>query len=311
MSIPQVTKELALMRVLLALAWADGEVSAEERSFLGGLITEFGFPETEARELERLMDQPIPLDRFEELVRAFRETTADPDDVQQLLSRAERLIEADRRRSQAETRRLSLLKEWLREEGRSGPRDSAAGSHGFLERLREVLGGTRSGEKPAISSIVEDLAGRMHARAGSEGFATIADSGRRHYVTLFGALLYRVIYADRIVQPEEAKRLREVLANDFDLADGEVEYVIRLIQKRVAEDIDRQRLCADFNRITGLGERLTLLKALFAIAQADGEVSEEEATEIRLISNYLWIDVQDFVRIRRKVLGAGKDEDRS
>jgi uncharacterized tellurite resistance protein B-like protein len=126
---------------------------------------------------------------------------------------------------------------------------------------------------------------------------------RRVHATLFGALLYRVIYVDRVIEPEEAERLRSILSDDLEFEPGEVDYVLRAIQLRVAQDLDRQRLCAEFNRITGMEERLRLLRAMMELAMVDGRLSPEEEKEIRLIANYLWIEVQDFVEIRRTVVG--------
>ncbi len=50
-------------------------------------------------------------------------------------------------------------------------------------------------------------------------------------------------------------------------------------------------------------ERLRLLRAMMELAMVDGRLSPEEEKEIRLIANYLWIEVQDFVEIRRTVVG--------
>ena len=80
--------------------------------------------------------------------------------------------------------------------------------------------------------------------------------------------------------------------------------MLRAIQLRVAQDVDRQRLCAEFNRITAMEDRLRLLRAMLELALADGRITPEEEKEIRLIANFLWIEVQDFVETRRSVVGS-------
>jgi uncharacterized tellurite resistance protein B-like protein len=62
--------------------------------------------------------------------------------------------------------------------------------------------------------------------------------------------------------------------------------------------MDRQRLCASFNRIATMDERFRLLGCLFAVAKADGRIDEDELREIRLVANYLWIDARSFNDVR-------------
>jgi hypothetical protein len=84
-----------------------------------------------------------------------------------------------------------------------------------------------------IGSVVRDLMGRRRPR-------TVPRRKHAHAV-LFGALLYRVIYADRIVQAEEVPSARSP-RGEFSFA-AEDRLRAARIQQRTAEDIDRQRLC--------------------------------------------------------------------
>ena len=279
--------ETRLLQTLAALAWADGNVEVRERAFLQGLVTEYGLRQSEADEVLALLDRPVSIDEFERYARAFLESGSDAD-RSRLLARAEHLVEADGKKDREELRYLSLLRGWMGD-ARDGRTGEDAGLFGGLGRL---LGRATPG---VLGSAVKSLF------TGSGVEAT--SSPRDAQVVLFGAILYRVIYADRVVDSAEADRLRALLAERFGFAHGEVDTMLRLIQQRVADDHDRQRLCAEFNRVTGPTERQDLLAALFEIAKADGDVSREEEDEIRLIANYLWIEVQDYVAIRKKVIG--------
>ncbi|MCA9727821.1 MAG: TerB family tellurite resistance protein [Candidatus Eisenbacteria bacterium] len=277
--------EARLLRVLATLAWMDGNVTEPERRFLRGLAVEYGLGLGERMQIEEMLETPLSREDFERALHAFQEV-ASAEDHARLMSRAERLIEADSARAPEEVEALRLIRESLRET--SGP------STGVLGKLRGLLGGGNLGE------LARELVGRSPER--NDGIGGDAER-RRAYATLFGALLYRVIYADRVVEPEEAARLRSLLAERFDFQPAEVDYVLRAIQLRVAQDLDRQRLCAEFNRITAMEERLGLLRAMLELAMADGEISPEEDQEIRLIANFLWIEVQDFVATRKSVVG--------
>ncbi|MEZ4649960.1 MAG: TerB family tellurite resistance protein [Candidatus Eisenbacteria bacterium] len=277
--------ETKLLQTLAALAWADGNVEERERTFLRGLIAEYGLGPHEADEVLALLDRPVSIDEFREFARGFAASGSEAD-RSRLLARAEHLIEADGTKDKEELRYLSLLRGWMGDARGGGHASGDAGLFGGLGRTRHPGGNLRAVKGLFSGTGVEP-----------------STSPRDAFVVLFGAILYRVIYADRVVDAAEAERLRSLLAERFGFAPGEVDTMLRLIQQRVADDHDRQRLCAEFNRITGPEERQDLLAALFEIAKSDGEVSREEEDEIRVIANYLWVEVQDYVAIRKKVIG--------
>ena len=272
------------MRVLAALAWIDGTLADSERRFLRGLGAELRLDPEASQALEATFDTPLSRNDFEQSLNEFLEV-ATPEDRALLLDRAERLIESDHQRATKEIQALHALRELLEPATRPGTRG--------LGRLRGILGGGSLGE------FARELMGRSADRD-----ADPESEKRRAYATLFGALLYRVIYADRVIEPTEAERLRGLLSDHIGLSDGEADTVLRAIQLRVAQDVDRQRLCAEFNRITAMEDRLRLLRAMLEIALADGRITQEEEKEIRLIANFLWIEVQDFVETRRSVVGS-------
>lgn len=275
--------ELGLLRVLANLAWIDGVVSSQERTSLRGVMAEFALDEAQRSEIEGILETPRGVDDLESAVREFKEVAGGRTGATQLLARAEHFVEADGHRSKEELIALHRVREWME--------DRAADAGPLTVRLRGLFG------RGGIGSVVRDLMGKTTTASGSP-----LEEKTRARAVLFGALLYRVIYADRIVQAEEVARLRDLLAREFSFAAEEIDYVLRAIQQRAAEDVDRQRLCAEFNRITTAEERGGLLRALFLLAAAD-EVESAEEKEIRLIANFLWIEVQEYVAIRREILG--------
>jgi len=122
-------------------------------------------------------------------------------------------------------------------------------------------------------------------------------------LVLFGLLLDRVARADGVVQAAESEHIRRALEAEAGLSGEALERVLGAVGRHAVTEADRQRLCAEFKRRSGEEDRRRLLGALFAAAAADGEVSRAEETEIRLISNYLWIDPQDYHEIRQERIG--------
>jgi len=278
-------RELALLRVLSGVAWADGVLQDEELSFLRGLAVEYGLSESETLRFEQSLETPVSLEDYERFVNEFRQIAGSKEDTEVLLSRVERLVDSDKSKDLAELRYLHLLREWLAESKEAPSSDSVP----LLGRLKGLL---RRKGSVRVGSAAQSLVGKGGA----------VDE-RQAYVTLFGTLVYRVVYSDQVVEASEAEKLRDLLRERFGFAAAEVDYALRLIQQRAAGDLDRQRLCAEFNRVTGPEERLSLLEACFEMARADGEVTPDEEKEIRLIANYMWVEMPDFVSVRKRVLG--------
>jgi uncharacterized membrane protein YebE (DUF533 family) len=61
-------RERALLKGLVQLIWADGEVSEEERLMLGGILSELGSSAAEIEEVGRMMVEPPSLDDLREKV---------------------------------------------------------------------------------------------------------------------------------------------------------------------------------------------------------------------------------------------------
>lgn len=218
-----------------------------------------------------------------------------------MLGLVERMIGADRARSPEEAAYLAHLRRWFS----AGEASAADPDAGLLTKLFRFVRGNPAASRPADGD--EGFAARLATRVARTlrpGSPAASVSGPRWtYLTLFGALLQRVIEADGVVRDEERQALRRILGAVSLFEDAEIDYVLELIRSGAAEAADRQRLCAEFNRLSAMPERLSLLEALFAVARADGDLSAAEQDELRLIANYLWIETQEFVRIRRESAG--------
>jgi uncharacterized tellurite resistance protein B-like protein len=162
---------------------------------------------------------------------------------------------------------------------------------GFFRNERAGEGGV-----PPSGGVVSRLLERTRDGAREAG------PGEKHLqrASLFGAILYRVAFADGTFSEDEAERLRALLTGTFGFGADDARQTLAVIKSRAAEELDRQRLCASFNRISDMDERMKLLGCLFMIAEADGEIHATELRELRLIANYLWIGAKNFNQVRVK-----------
>lgn len=108
------------------------------------------------------------------------------------------------------------------------------------------------------------------------------DPNQASYLATFAFALARVAYADDEVTMEERDEMRRILKEFADLKDSEVNFVMEMsmMQKRAQTELSNQGTQEGFD-----GERKQLLvDSLYAIAEADGRVSEEELQEIHAIT---------------------------
>ena len=132
------------------------------------------------------------------------------------------------------------------------------------------------------------------SEAVSEGTSRMLNLLEKHdpdsasFLATFAFALARVAYSDSVVTDSERDRMREILQNTADLAPHEVEFVMELsmMQKRAREGLDSRAMGKALD-----GERSQhFVRSLYAIAQADGEVSADELREIQAIAAEFGVD---------------------
>lgn len=132
------------------------------------------------------------------------------------------------------------------------------------------------GHMKPLSEAVSEGASRMLNLLGKH------EPGAASYLAAFSFALARVAYADNVVTDSERAEMRRILHDVAHLEPSEVEFIMELsmMQSRSlgAEDLSDEHSAL-------LAERKThFVESLYAIARADGKVSEEETDEIRMIA---------------------------
>jgi putative ABC transport system ATP-binding protein len=126
------------------------------------------------------------------------------------------------------------------------------------------------------------------AEAVSEGTSRMLNLLEKHdpnsasYLATFAFALARVAYADNEVSEDERAKMRHVLKQFANLEDSEVNFVMEMsmMQKRAQHELSSQGNHEGF----GDERKQLLIDSLYAIAEADGRVSDEELREIHAIA---------------------------
>jgi putative ABC transport system ATP-binding protein len=135
---------------------------------------------------------------------------------------------------------------------------------------------------------LEDGHMKSLSAAVSEGTSRMLNLLEKHdpnsasYLATFAFALARVAYADNVVTESERDQMRQILHEVAKMEPSEVEFIMELsmMQKRAKAGLDNSAEYPDFDN-----ERSQhFVESLYAIAEADGNISTEEIVEIQAIA---------------------------
>ncbi len=127
-------------------------------------------------------------------------------------------------------------------------------------------------------------------------------SERLEYLAGFAGQLTRVAYADDEISEVESQTISTLLVEHAGLQEAEAKVVIGLLKSQLDElrGCEEYRLNRAVNDNASAEEKDNLISFLFAVAAADGVVSNVEDQEIRLVGNALNIATERFMNIRTR-----------
>lgn len=287
---------LTLGKVIVAAAWADHEVSNEEVNSLKDLL--FRLPELTGREwatLEMYIESPVGEAERERLVEQLKsqlQTSADKELAKQAL---EDLAGADGVITDSEREVVDSIKSEI---------DAVhVGMFGQLGRMVSSSVSARDEalrEAPNREDHFEDYIKNkvyygVQLRMGEDAPALDIPDAELRLLSLAGGLMARVAHVDLDVTDDEIAAMVKALEDGWDCAADQAVFVVEVAISEIGPDMDYYRLTRGFFESTSEDRRIQFLKVLFAVADADGRVSNEEIEEIRTIANALRLPHKRFI----------------
>lgn len=109
------------------------------------------------------------------------------------------------------------------------------------------------------------------------------DPGSVDYMATLAFALSRIAFADRDVSPQERDKMREILRDVGELEPNEIDFIVEI--SLMQRNLQLPDTSAVLSR-AGFGEDRSrhFIESLYAIANADGHISNEEIREIELIA---------------------------
>jgi len=198
--------------------------------------------------------------------------------------------------------------EWLRDlqEVVSGAKKTAFFLDGLKSLLRiggENQKGTDEGRDADLHDFIHNrVLFKLRRRLGSERLEECGTPAKLKKLTLSAALLGRVGYVDNEFLPQEEAFMKKVLSETWGASPPVAEVITEIAIETVRHGVDLHRLVKEVKETMSKPEKKNLLEGIFALAMAEGRMSNEEVEEIRKIAYMLDFSHKQFIDAKLKIL---------
>lgn len=290
---------LSLAKVLVASAWADGQISNDEINSLKDLTFHLpGMTAADWAQIDIYIDSPVGEAERERLVADLKERLQTPADRDLALQALDSLLQSDAAPDPAEQEIIDQIKAEIQ--------NTQLSSWGRFVRGRAAKRTQTVQAGPNRELLMDDFVNNKifydvkRALAAESDSPQLTDADLRK-LSLAGGLLARVAYADQQVSGDENQAIIAALQAHWGVSPAEAAIVAAAAEANIQADLDYYRLTRAFFEATSEDERVRFLDVLFAITTSDGAATFEEVEEIRQIASGLLLTHQQFIEAKLKV----------
>jgi uncharacterized tellurite resistance protein B-like protein len=293
---------LNLARVMIAAAWADGELQHEEINSLKDLL--FHIPSLDARSwasLEIYMQSPVSEQERLRLIDSLKSSIKTRDERKLALEAIESVVHADGQLSESEAEMVAELSDAISSVGVGLIGLLGRGMRAPLQILKENNRSLHNREQFIDDFIRNKVYYSLRERLGSSSTEVQHSSDELWKFCLAGGLMARIAHIDNEISGVEAARIARLLETGWTSDPGSAELIAQVAVSEIASGLDQFRLVREFFQVTTEDERVRFLDILFQVADADDNVLHTEIEEIRKISTGLKLTHQQFIRAKIKI----------
>lgn len=295
---------MTLGKVIIAAAWADGEITFQEINCLKDLL--FRMPHVTSNEemqltaqewaqLEIYIDSPVDEAERARLVEELGGQLRNPHDRELVLTTLDELIKADGVITPEELAVEAEIRQVLTNVNLSLIGQVSRLIQGPMQRRSEAIIHAPNREHHLEDYVKNKVYYKVRQRLNlADETLTITEVELRR-LSLAGGLMARVAHVDRLVTEDEAATMIATLQADWSISAEAATLVVEVAISEMGIDLDYFRLVREFFSSTTPTERMDFLDALFKVAAADGEISPAESREIRHIARDLNMTQSQFV----------------
>jgi len=289
---------MSLAKVIIATAWADGEIAEDEELCLKDLL--WRLPEVNARQWEELaiyLDAPVEAAERERLVADLRARITSADQRALALSKLDEMVNADGVVSERERAAV--------EQVRAALQSADVGLWGSLSRLLIGRRAEATAAAPNREAYLNDFVRnrvyyKLRQQLAAQGVVWDVPDAELRRLGLAGGLLALVAQTADGVADEERAAMVATLRDTWSLPAESAALVVE-VALAGDEPLDFYRLVREFAEVTTAEERVRFLDALFGVAAADGAATFAEIEQIRLVAQGLKLSHGEFIDAKMRL----------
>lgn len=289
---------LILGKVVTAVAWADGELSAVEIEQVKDLVFRLAqnIPEQvepisgeEWARLEMYIVAPVGAAERQRLAEELHPLLHHPDDVATAVAALQDVIQVDGVIDPDKSEAVAAIRQLL-----ESPRASK-----LAQRLRQLSRPIAPNREEAFDSYLKNQLFYAVRHRLNLSESDVPESAWRK-LCLAGAMLAQIAHTDQQAHAGERETIAHALRQHWGISAQESELVAEIAVSQAAHDIDYYRAAREFFNHTLPAQRLTFLDALFSVAAADGDIAAAEAATIRHIARTLQIRQSSYIKAQQR-----------
>lgn len=294
----------SLAKVIIAAAWADGEIAHEERNSLKDLlyrlpqIGQDGGIQLTTREwqtLEMYMHSPIEPEERTRLVEELQIATRTFDDKKLIFDALNQMATADGEIDDAEKAVISDIKASINDVN-THVFNQMGKLVGFaMQRRSKATKNSFNRERYLDDFIKNKVYYAASRRMQRESFSLDLSDKQLRKLSLAGGLMAKVAHVDLEITEEEFDKIVDVLREKWRVDEKTAVFIAEVAASEVADHLDHHRTVRQFGLMCTPKEKAQFVELLFAIADADGFVSNEEIEEIRTIASSMNVLHKEFI----------------
>jgi uncharacterized tellurite resistance protein B-like protein len=273
---------LALLKVLVAAAWADSKVTQSELNYIKSLAQKFRLTDEDWLQLQPYIEDPPTETEVNELFNDLLSRIATPLGRNEVVQHLENMMRADDHITAEEHNFLEHYTLLLKQ---------ASTGELLLGRMKALF--SKSSTRAALDLdefFHNKILFKLRRRVGTD---RITPEMRR--LCLLGGLMGIVAQADGEIDPRELDEIRMQLRMRDNFDPESLEILMTIIEEESVRGLDRATLISEYAAKATFEERVELLDLLFAVAAADQALTFAELEELRGVSAALGLSHRQYI----------------
>lgn len=276
------SNSVALLRVLIAAAWADARLSQTELNYIKELARRFRLNDAEWFGLQPYLEDPPDEAETRAVMEDLLARVGSAREREAISAHIRSIIEADDHISDSERMFLEQYEDLFH-----GPTSLDL----FVGRIRGLFASTTPRTVLDVDEFLTNkILFKLRRRAGSDQITP-----EMHRLALLGGLMGIVAQADGEIDGRELEAIRRELEARGRFEEEILDTLIAIIQDESVRGLDRYRMITEYTADCTVEERKELLDLLFLVAAADGGLTHPELEELRAISSALHLSHKQYI----------------